>query len=714
MATARAKDSFDPHGIKTWADLSKEERQEFFDNDIASLKGEMKIRGLIRDYNLQGLTPLDIHFYHTLEEDILAKHAKTEIDEEEKEEHHEKKHTKHAAHPSHVGHHEAFKPSWHEVYTADKKYLEIHAEEEGTKFEEEYKKQNKKPPTPQEIDAHVNHIAEAKFKEAHPQNAKDLEQKERIETRASSYEEDTIAKQYLQKAHEESLEARKALLEKLHKNKISDEQYREQALKAHQEINDHYDMKFAKEFPEKATHYAAKNKDPRVLKAIETIRKGQSTKNAKAKRATSPYYTTKTVTPNKIKEIKSTSYHPPHRYGILDPEDLKKAGISNIDDKNKNETNHSTPPSEFSDSHWSEPQAIYPQIPNPIDVPPIQISMPSPHDNDYEPPNSKIPNIGKLAQTINRIRKAAQLVSKAAEAIGTSEIWLPILGILLVILIIVVLVILLNKNSTQDAQNTPIPGLTITVTGPPTVSSRGVIKYQAVVACNDTCQQQGTIEIYVDTLPTGMRPDTDTTQKYTQFATTPHLMTWTLPQKTATYTINFGVVTTTINDNTKIGMVVKGDVVAGSSNSSGSNASPTTNDCGKTEYSYYMGLLPDHKNFGDPGCTLKNNNTVALKINQFESNPDRQKCFFFVLANHESSYNPNAYNGNSTSGNGAYGMFQMNPKSAGGASGWDVGDVPWDGSPSQEEYAVKRNQLIGNTFAYWEAKKYDSNGWCHP
>lgn len=171
------------------------------------------------------------------------------------------------------------------------------------------------------------------------------------------------------------------------------------------------------------------------------------------------------------------------------------------------------------------------------------------------------------------------------------------------------------------------------------------------------------------------------------------------------------------------GLILQGWLRITAENPTGGGATnipPSTDTCqGKlptdlpfSSYAYYLGILPKHQNFGDPKCDFTLSG-LTTAINTYETNSERQKCYYFIIARYESDYNANAYLAASTSGLGAYGLFQMNPGSAGRQSTYDVGDVYWG---LQTQNAIKHNQLSGNDYSYWDPRTlaHDTQGWCHP
>lgn len=333
-----------------------------------------------------------------------------------------------------------------------------------------------------------------------------------------------------------------------------------------------------------------------------------------------------------------------------------------------------------------------------------------------------------------------------AAAAATFPVWgivaLVLLGIVLLVIIVLIIVNLVTNASSSTTATPPVPGLTIQVTANQTVTTPNTINATITVTCNATCKTQGTIILYEPTpFPNGISINPDPQKTTPKYSTTQYPISWQLSDfkpttgsdGTDTYIFLLSLNTNTQASKTKFGLSFNGSVLGGGSSGTGTGtgAAPNSNECSGT-YNFSDPNKPGYnanplKNFGDPTCSWNGNNDQLSKIvNSFTSNQDWQKCYFLILAPHESSDNPNAYLKSSTSGLGAYGFFQMNPSSAGRQSTYDVGSVEWDGkgsnyTESQMYYAFKHNALTGNDFSYWGSWNnqyttlhYDTKHWCHP
>lgn len=108
-------------------------------------------------------------------------------------------------------------------------------------------------------------------------------------------------------------------------------------------------------------------------------------------------------------------------------------------------------------------------------------------------------------------------------------------------------------------------------------------------------------------------------------------------------------------------------------------------------------------NFGDPLCKFTKDDLATLIKDPTNGDPLRFNEWFNIIIPGESGHNPNAFNGNSTSGKGAYGLYQMNPKSAG--YGLDNGSVIWS-LQTRNAIGHNRNLIQRNCiFWYWEVAR---------
>jgi lysophospholipase L1-like esterase len=153
----------------------------------------------------------------------------------------------------------------------------------------------------------------------------------------------------------------------------------------------------------------------------------------------------------------------------------------------------------------------------------------------------------------------------------------------------------------------------------------------------------------------------------------------------------------------------------------GGDTTPNKDTCGgaydfsNSMYKDSRFLHQDAPNFGDPGCTMADPPGVAgaSGLDHFYSELKRilngatttdgagkvwdDWVLFNIIVKNESSYNPNDFYPEAH-----YGLFQMNPASAGRQSYYDVGDVNW---PVQiynaAMYNYRRDTSGGCKFTYW-------------
>lgn len=155
-------------------------------------------------------------------------------------------------------------------------------------------------------------------------------------------------------------------------------------------------------------------------------------------------------------------------------------------------------------------------------------------------------------------------------------------------------------------------------------------------------------------------------------------------------------------------------VISSSSGGGINYVAPSSNYCNNSEYKMYLANNPFlHLNFGDPVCDFNTNLLLALIK---KTDPLNYNTWYFMIAKHESGFDPNAWVHCNSSGctpdpHGAWGLFQMGsatppgqPSNVPGAfhgNIYDRGDINWQ---LQVFNAIKTNcNLIksGREWRYW-------------
>ncbi len=724
----------------TWENLSKEAKNKFF----SVIKSDASLDALVDEYNLVGIDLEGIRFQHFIESS-LEENRRDTVESPEK-----KSFELHLpeVHPPEA---HAFKPDTltrviedTEEYKKELKPLQdARREKWEVKKAQLMAKWDRNPKMTEEKrreildnrldnpDSHaVKKLAEKNFRKKNAALARKCDE----DVSAGSYDKDEIGKQYKQAARQHAeIETKNRLGKKLKKKQITEAQYREAADKLyHEKYEKNFAKQFIKDHKVKAEHYIQNKTDPILNNTWEEMRPGINKSNYKdqqkaaAKKRNKAFRSTTVHTGPQPKEVHPSEFENQSRdQGFHHPSqsDINKISEKFQELKFDHPSEFETPdsfspieqpaPSEFFGEQGMEGAEAFGA---PAEAGALETAGTSAIGTEAAGGAVMGAEAGGLAA-------GAGATGGTAAAAATAPAWVPvvliILGVLLLIALLVVVVIFFLNQNNQKGQDTSIPGLSITlIQAAPTIPNLGTADFTVNVICDATCKTQGPIRIYAEKLATGTSLNTtDKTKTTGTYTTTPYPISWLLADNTPTpsasggdaYTFKFSLTTTSQINNVKIATTIYGDLVGGGSGTSGpvGDVPATTNNC-NGKYTYYMSLAPGNRNFGDPNCDFTNNDLSNL-INQIEPNPSRQKCYYLILANHESGYNANAYNGNSTSGNGAYGLFQMNPKSAGGESTYDVGDVYYK---LGTQNAIKHNGLTGNNFAYWEAKKYDTQGWC--
>lgn len=744
-------------GPRTWDKLSESEKNEFFKN----ITSDGALKKLIDDYNVE----IDVKGIRGLHE-LETSSDKKDADESDKP---EQKHTKHHGGESHNHRHiTEFEPSFHDAFKEDGNYQDIH-KQESAKYIADYEKKYKKSPTQEEINKHVNPIAEAKFRTINPDAAHELEQKEINTTRAASLEEDNIAKQYHQRAE---IAAREEIERKFKKKdpKISEAEYRKQESEIYKKHRDYQDIQFAQKYTEKAAHYASTEPltEPRMTNAIEKITKGREWRKQQQQKQKEATRKTQGYTPTQATKGKNAVT----KAGVALPKVPKGAIGINRFRKQREAIEYGNKRHELDIQAVKDYEAIHGPIPNGEkekrkkpsirsiqnlfkklqeqesgfsageNFEPQQFGQ-EPLDlrneldaNSVEGSLSPVEGLGEeaLAPVTEGLAPAVAPVAPLAGAAGaevvveggtaaaaTFPVWgivaLVLLGLLFLLLIIIIIMNVVDDNNATVA-DVPIAGLTIIVKGPTTIPNGGTGDYTADITCTAECARQGPLTFYYENLPTGITVKS-ADQPYT---TTPYPITWstgTLGAAMAsatgfTHTLRFTLQADAKANNSKIGVIIKGDIVGGTGNTSTTQGGATSsvpansNNCYSNQYVFdfnnntILGFGP--KNFGDPNCELTaagSETKIADIVTQLD--PANKYRWYNVIFKCESHYDPNIEElVGSVDAAHAWGLAQMGR----GLNGpLDHGDVYWK---DQIANAINYNKTkIGGNFSYWATRNYN-------
>ncbi|MCL4387339.1 hypothetical protein M1307_03010 [Patescibacteria group bacterium] len=333
---------------------------------------------------------------------------------------------------------------------------------------------------------------------------------------------------------------------------------------------------------------------------------------------------------------------------------------------------------------------------------------------DAFPGLGRIPQRGGGIDRINNVASGAkrlknkvldqgkQMIKKTALKVGkkllTNPYVLAAIAVILIILLIIFTIIFFSfggstSDNNQNKENNfaPVPGLSLTKTGPSWVDNGQEIKYQITISYS------GDKEVVIkDPIPSGTSLiKSRTTGNYIIDSNT---VIWALKDNSPSVdasglkTYSFELTVLPGND-----ITVTNHAYAEAEETvlpPGGGGEPPSNNTCNNKYTFNN---PMGKNYGDPVCSF---NKDLLYLTLKEQDPKYADDWYFNIVRCESSYNPNAFFAGSPDAAGAWGLFQMGR----GKNGkYDHGDVAWQ---DQITNAISYNKMINQSFRYWECARY--------
>lgn len=726
--------------ITPWGKLSLDEKNKIF----AEINPNTDIQGMLNAKGITGISPAQLLFEYKIELSI-EKHKKEQANPPEQT----KTHNIHFLPEVHVPESHPFKPKtltpemeanihYKEHLEEVKKQKKKHWDENKEKIIQKKQKQLRRLLTSEEVrqlkenpeSDFTKETAEQKYRSKWGKEAKDFDKKERTNTSAGSYEKDFFGKQYKQAALEHAeIEVKNRLEKKYKKGKISEAEYRAEANKIYQKHQKNFAKDFIRDHKEKAEHYLQNRTDPILNNAWEEMKPGRAKKYYEKQKAAAKTALPKTDHPSLFDQ---QSHLSSIGHGTYPPQ--------NNEQPTKPKFDH---PSEFPDEDKEQPQASYPRMPKDIEqgqkemvenyMNQMNTESFSPMEQFPEAINpletNAMEGLGGIApeamETGEILGAEAAAAPVAAETIAASApIWAnPIFWIvffiILLIIIIFIFFIMNNQLNGQNAQNqnTPVPGLTITVSQPsPSIPNLGTADFTVNVTCNPSCKAAGDIIIYDKQFPAGTSLNPDKTKTTGTYTTTQYPISWLLKDNTPTtdpngadsYTFTFSLNTTSQINNVKIATTIYGDVVAGTAGGGADfgDSCGTTYNLTNTSPDYtkfYPKYAP--ANFGDAKCEFTQQNLAKTKNDAYTylqslgiSSTDLS-IWNDVVIPCESGWDPNAYASQADIGTpdpgGAWGLVQMGQGRNGPN---DNGKTAWR---QQLSNAINYNKGIGGSWRYW-------------
>ena len=244
---------------------------------------------------------------------------------------------------------------------------------------------------------------------------------------------------------------------------------------------------------------------------------------------------------------------------------------------------------------------------------------------------------------------------------------------------------IIPTTSVQIQGSSPIPGLTLSLSAPTTISQSDNIQYNVSVSFSGSTVPLASITVY-EAIPQNAEYVSCTGNCAYDGAT--KRISWALSDPLNEKGFSFTLKPTITNG------TITNQVFAVSSYGSSSTVGQTANQstCNGT-YTLDNPL----GNFGDPSCQFNKDDLYTLLQQQ---DPAHANQWFYVIAPCESQYNANAWRDPNEKPHtpdpvGAWGLYQMGR----GRNGiYDHGDVIWQ---EQTTNAIAYNHKLGDTFGYW-------------